>query len=215
MPWFQTNFNVFVRLFRSLWWILVNIWWSVAHLQVSISLSLHQLIHMAVSPKGLKCAHPRYIILTVFAVLNVPWLQYIFEILVGIWTTAPEPFLAVGSAVADCKRKNIWGKFKPRRTQVVTGVFCGVKAIMSGMVLSHFSASSFGGCFWNWFAYCRVVGGLTSKDGTPLTWDLKQLCFFSSCHLPTSKSLYTTYINTHVTYIVYIHIDYIYICIQY
>ena len=35
-------------------------------------------------------------------------------------------------------------------------------------MLSHFSASSFGGCFWNLFAYCRVVGGLTSKDGTPL-----------------------------------------------
>ena len=119
------------------------------------------------------------------------------------------------------QKKKIWGKFKPRRTQVVTGVFCGVKAIMSGMVLSHFSASSFGGCFWNLFAYCSVVGGLTSKDSTPLTWDLKQLCFFSSCHWPTSKSLYTTYINTHVTYIVciyiYILIDYmciyIYICI--
>ena len=118
-------------------------------------------------------------------------------------------------APSQIAKEKIWGKFKPRRTQVVTGVFCGVKAIMSGMVLSHFSASSFGGCFWNLFAYCSVVGGLTSKDSTPLTWDLKQLCFFSSCHWPTSKSLYTTYINTHVTYIVciYIYINRLYVYI--
>ena len=69
--------------------------------------------HMAISP-GLEFAHPRYIILTVFAVLNVPWLQCIFEILGGVWKHSSGTIFGSGKRRGSLQRLFFfsWGQLR-------------------------------------------------------------------------------------------------------